>query len=105
MISWPRTIKPEDRIKYLVQARHDFKDTASWKRDSDGSLVCVTVESEFLSVTPVNGSYQAHYSHLSDMEEEFLVGEYDTAQEAKKALTDHTVVIWASRQAWEDVAT
>jgi hypothetical protein len=34
-----------------------------------------------------------------------LIGEFETASEALKALTDHLVVKTAIQQAWEDVAT
>lgn len=95
MANWPREIKPEDRVKYLIQARADLN--IEWGADG---LAGVTDRDERLWVA---GQYEAWYA--TDHSPEFLVGEYDDVRTAKKALHDHVVVVWAVAQAWEDVAT
>lgn len=103
MANWPRSIRPEDRIKYLIQARADL--VVEWEHSPTdlGLVMTVTEKNERCWVDSNEGSYEAWYA--SDHQPEFLVGEFDNAFEARKALLDHVVVIWAVDQAWEDVAS
>ncbi len=103
MADWPRAISPEDRVKYLIEARHTFKETVEWKRDKDDNFRASTYDEEYLSITPIENGYAAYYQ--MGEEEDFLVGEFATSWDARKALTDHAVVNIAVRQAWEDLAT
>ncbi len=106
MADWPREIKPEDRIKYLIQARADFRDEVEWTRDGAMSdYFALTPQEEALSVHPKGEGWNAVYSFIGDTEDRELVdiGNFPTAMVARKALSDHVVVIWAVRQAWEDV--
>ncbi len=106
MADWPRAIKPEDRIKYLVEAREQFRESVNWMMgggEFDGEVMAVTEREEKLWVERDNGVFRAMYA--SNSTPEFLVGEFDRSYDARKALTDHVVVIWAVTQAWEDVAS
>lgn len=81
MADWPRSIKPEDRIKYLINARAEVLEMAI-----DGRLEVV------------KGVYSAYRGDK-------LIGEFDTFEEGTKAIRDDMVVERAVQQAWEDVAT
>lgn len=102
MAEWPRAISPEDRIKYLIQARHDFKEDVRWDRvgdQYDGS----TTHGEYLYVDKQeDGQWRASYLIGSEAED---LGLFPDANEATKAIIDHCVVVWAVLQAWEDVAS
>lgn len=81
MADWPRSIQPEDRVKYLIQARADLR-----ANDIEGTI------------TGEDGNWAVHHNEL-------LIGEFDTKKEAYKALFDHVVLASAVAQAWEDVAS
>lgn len=81
MAEWPREIRPEDRVTYLVNAR-----TEVLNQHHDGEIHVV------------NGVFSAYRKSL-------LLGEFDTTDEALKAIRDDMVVESAIRQAWEDLAT
>jgi hypothetical protein len=103
MSDWPRAISPEDRVKYLIEARHLFKESVDWIREKDGVLHGSTYDEENLLIAPEGENMNAYYQ-MGDGDS-VLVGEYETAWDARKALTDHAVVKMAIRQAWADVAT
>lgn len=101
MANWPRSIKPEDRIKYLIQARSDLGILA-WYDNDDGVVVAV-IGGERIWASREGQVVEAWYA--SNMSPEQLIGEFDDLWEAQKALYDHLVVTHAISQAWEDVAT
>ncbi len=105
MADWPREIKPEDRIKYLIQARADFRDEVEWGKDQEGDYFAFTTQEEALSVHPQDEGWAAVYSFIGDTDDRNMeeLGNFPSAIVARKVLTDHTVVVWAVRQAWEDV--
>ncbi len=106
MADWPREIRPEDRIKYLIQARVDFRDQVEWTRDGPMSdYFALTPQEEALSVYPKGDGWAAVYSFIGDTDDRELneLGNFPTAIAARKAVADFAVVIWAVRQAWEDV--
>lgn len=104
MADWPRAIRPEDRIRYLVEARSAFREGVDWLGDiTTGEIQAITERDERLWIEQDNGVFRALYA--TDYSPEFLVGEFAKAFDAKKALVDHVVVIWAVTQAWEDVAS
>jgi hypothetical protein len=98
MTDWPRSIQPEDRIKYLINARAEYLAEFNWE-----GTIGVTAKLERLWIIEENGSYMAMFA--DDYHPEVLVGEFETIREAKKALIDFVVVAWAIEQAWEDVAS
>ncbi len=101
MADWPRAIKPEDRVKYLIQARQDIG-LIDWDA-GHGGLVAITDQEGRAWITESDGVYESRYA--TDHSPEILVGEYATLVEAQKAIKDHLVVTQAVQQAWEDVAT
>lgn len=101
MADWPRAISPENRIKYLVQARHDFKEDTQWSL-IEGRHTAATADGEYLEITKSPDGYEGTCSVDGHIEYE---GTFQSAQEARKALVDHVVVKWAVLQAWEDVAS
>lgn len=101
MADWPRAIKPEDRVKYLIQARQDVG-LIDWDA-GHGGLRAVTDQEERAWITRTDDVYEAWYA--TDYSPEVLVGEYATLIEAQKAIKDHLVVTQAVQQAWEDVAS
>lgn len=103
MADWPRSIKPEDRIKYLIQARADL--VIEWEHSpmDQGIVMAVTDRNERCWVDGKEESYEAWYA--TDFHPEVLIGEFPNAIDARKALIDHLVVTWAVTQAWEDVAS
>lgn len=102
MGDWPRSIRPEDRVKYLIQARADLG-LFRWYADSKHEWVAVTDRSDRVWIIKEADVLEAW--HSSDMSPERLVGEFDDLREAQKALIDHLVVLHAISQSWEDVAT
>ncbi len=114
MADWPREIKPEDRIKYLIQARADFRDQVEWTK-AKKDYFALTPQEEALSILPhyvtapdgepwLRG-WDAFYSSISDEDNRELeeIGNFPSAMAARKGLSDYVVVVWAVRQAWEDV--
>lgn len=81
MADWPREIKPEDRIRYLVMAREEILRHG------------------------VKGQIRSQGGVFMAMVGDHLVGEFDTIGDAEKALIDYEVVTGAVQQAWEDLAS
>lgn len=102
MADWPRAIKPEDRVKYLIQARADLN--IEWDEyelagvGNDGERVWINID-----LGHNEDTFRAMYA--TDQSPEVLIGEFSTPKEAKKALHDHLVLRRAVAQAWEDVAS
>lgn len=101
MADWPRAIQPEDRIKYLVNARAEFGEEVTWSKE-DGGIRAATPREEYLWTDRVESGHEAWFT--TEHQEPHLVGEFQTLYEAKRALVDHVVVRWAVAQAWGDVA-
>ena len=105
MADWPREIRPEDRIKYLIQARADFRDQVEWIKGHALDFFALTPQEEALSVHSQGHGWDAVYSFIGDTDDRKLeeLGNFPSSIEARKILTDYVVVVWAVRQAWEDV--
>lgn len=103
MADWPRSVNAEYRIKYLIQARHDFKAEAQWAEDIDG-WTGFTNELMLL-VNRSDDGYIAFALDRLDNREVARIDKCFNANEARNALSDAVIVEWAVLQAWADVAS
>lgn len=101
MAEWPRTIQPEHRVKYLVEARERFREEITWQRE--GAEVRGSGFDEDVLIIPLpRDKWEAFYMNETT---NISLGIFDTIPMARKEVTDYVVVRWAVQQAWEDVAT
>lgn len=101
MADWPRAIKPEDRVKYLIQARADL--SIEW--DEYGLAGVEDEERVWIDIDLGREEDTFRAMYATDRSPEILIGEFSSPKEAKKALHDHLVLQRAVAQAWEDVAS